>query len=240
MKRRVLFSAFLCGVLFLTTTAQEAVYQIKEITTLNDDGRLLYHENNEAKKPLQGKCRVIDGDHSAYMIAEFKDGMYNGAFQYFKYNKIFEEGTYSEGYKNGLYKIYYSDGKQIKEACPYTAGKINGIRKTYYTDGTLESEKGYNMSVEDGIDRRYEWQTNRKVKDMFYKDGKFEGKQLKYITEPLGNYYIRSNYRNGKLHGEYSEIYTDGKRKGEVRLQGIYEDGRKVGEWIDEGKKIRY
>ncbi len=241
MKRSVLFSVLLCGFFSLTITAQEAVYQVEDVIVLNyGDGRFLYRQNNEEKKPLQGKHRIIDKYRSEYILAEFKDGMYDGAYQQFKYNKLFEEGSYSEGRKNGLYKIYFPDGKQVKEECPYTEGKINGIKKTFYTDGSLESEKGYKMSVEDGIDRRYEWQTNRTLKDMFYKDGKLEGKQLQYITSNLGHYYIRSNYRNGKLHGNYSEIYTEGKRKDKVRLQGVYEDGQKVGEWIDDGKKIRY
>ena len=238
MKRRILFSAFLCNILLPMLTAQEAVYQVEEITVLNyGDGRFLFREHNESKKPLEGKHRIIDGYRSEYILAEFKDGMYHGGFQRFKYNKMVEEGTYSEGRKIGVYKIYFSDSKQVKEESPYTEGKLNGIRKTYYVDGSLQSEKGYKMSIEDGIDRKYEWQTGRILRDMFYKDGVLEGKQEQHIMSNIGNYMKYSNYRNGKLHGPYSEVYTEGKKKDKIRLKGTYKDGEKTGEWIDNRKK---
>ncbi|MDO4702542.1 toxin-antitoxin system YwqK family antitoxin [Tannerella sp.] len=214
MKRRILFSVFLCSILLPMLRAQEVVYQVEEITVLNyGDGCFLFREHNESKKPLEGKHRIIDGYLSEYILAEFKDGMYHGSFQRFKYNKMVEEGMYFEGRKIGVYKVYFSDSKQVKEESLYTEGKLNSIRKTYHVDGSLQSEKGYKMSVEDGIDRKYESQTGKILRDMFYRDGVLEGKQERHIMSNIGNYVKRSNYRNGKLHGPYSEVYTEGEKR---------------------------
>ena len=76
MKKIMLLLLF--GVMVLTSTAQEKVYQIEEITVINyGDGRLLFRLSNEEKTPLNGSHRLIDGSHSEYILADFKDGMYH-------------------------------------------------------------------------------------------------------------------------------------------------------------------
>lgn len=89
MKRTLLMLLF--GAIVLTGTAQEKVYQIEEITVINyGDGRMLFCQNNEDKTPLNGSYRLIDGYHSEYILAEFKDGMYCGSYQHFKNNKLLQ------------------------------------------------------------------------------------------------------------------------------------------------------
>lgn len=83
MKRIII--SLLLGVMVLTVTAQEKVYQIDEVSVINyGDGRLLFRQANDEKAPLNGEHRLIDGYRSEYILAEFKDGMYNGKYQRFK------------------------------------------------------------------------------------------------------------------------------------------------------------
>ena len=71
----------------LNVVAQEKVYQIEEVSVINyGDGRLLFRQQNDDKTPLQGEHRIIDGYHSEYLIANFKDGMYDGLYRHFKRN----------------------------------------------------------------------------------------------------------------------------------------------------------
>lgn len=231
--------SLLLGVLTLTGAAQEKtqpadqekVYSADEISVINyGDGRLLFRQFNEDKTPLNGLHRIIDGYRSEYILAEFKDGMYNGSYRYFKNNKLKEEGTYKEGRKDGVYKEYYSDGVAVEKETPFKEGRINGIVKTYYTNGSLESEKGYAMSVEDGIEREYDYQSGEITTDRNYKNGVLHGDQVAFYNSNIGDFVQRATYDNGKRIGQFSEIFTDGA----VKIIGRYDkDGKKDGEWLE-------
>lgn len=92
------------------------VYQVDELSVINyGDGRLLFRQYDKDNTPLNGSHRIIDGYRSEYILAEFKDGMYNGDYKYFKNNRLKEEETYKEGRKDGVYKEYYSDGVALKK-----------------------------------------------------------------------------------------------------------------------------
>lgn len=225
-----LIMSLLFGAMTLTGVAQETVYQVDEVSVINyGDGRLLFRQFNEAKAPLNGQHRIIDGYRSEYILADFKDGMYNGSFQHFKYNKLKEEGTYSEGRKNGIYKEYYSDGIAVKKATPFKDGKLNGIVTSYYTDGKPEKEKEYAMSVEEGIERSYNYETGN-VSERNYKGGRQHGTQVIYYSSNIGDYVERSVYDNGKRVGKFSETFSDGS----IKSLGQYDtNGKKDGEWLE-------
>lgn len=241
MKKALFILTFLLSIVVLS--AQNNVYELGDITIINyGDGRLLFRENNESKTPLNGNHRIINGITSEYILSEFKDGMYNGKYQLFRYNKLTEEGEYKEGWKNGLYKEYYSEGK-LKKETPYTDGKLNGVVKNYYTDGNLEKEKEYKMSIEDGIETRYDYKTREKTIDRRYKDGKLDGFQRAIIISNTGNYTQISYYEKGNPIGKFSEIYLDGT----IKTLGSYNSfSNKDGEWIirnpfeNKGKKQIY
>lgn len=248
MKKLII--AFLLGISVLSTTAQEKVYQVDEVSVINyGDGRLLFRQTNDDKSPLNGKHRIIDGYRSEYLLAEFKDGMYNGTYQHFKSNKLKEEGIYKEGRKDGTYLKYYSDGVKVEKETPYKDGKLNGIVKSFYTNGQLESEKGYTMSVEDGIERKYNYETGKVTTEKNYKNGVQHGSQKVHISSNIGEYDQEATYNMGKPIGEFCETFMDGT----IKTLGQYNiNGRKDGEWLQrdsfskkdndkfEGKRIIY
>lgn len=197
--------------LTLTGMAQEKVYQVDELSVINyGDGRLLFRQYDKDNTPLNGSHRIIDGYRSEYILAEFKDGMYNGDYKYFKNNRLKEEGTYKEGRKDGVYKEYYSDGVALKKEAPFKEGKLNGIVKTYYTNGKLETEKGYAMSIEDGVERDYDYESGEITTDRNYKNGVLHGSQIAHYGSNIGDFIQRVTYENGKMTGSFSEIFTDG------------------------------
>lgn len=214
-----------------TALAQEIVHQVDDITVINyGDGRLLFREFNKDKAPLNGQHRIIDGYRSEYVLADFKDGMYDGNFQHFKNNKLKEQGTYKQGRKDGIYKEYYFDGVAVKVETPYKEGKINGIRRSYYTNGKPEKEKGYEMSVEHGIERLYSYDS-RNITERNYKDGRQHGAQIIFYSSNTGDFVERSTYDNGKRVGKYSETFTNGtiKKLGQYNAQG-----ERDGEWLEQ------
>lgn len=237
-----LIFVLLCGVLALPAQGQEQVRQVEEITVINyGDGRFLFREATEAKTPLAGEHRIIDGYRSECIVAEFENGMYNGLYRHFKNNKLTEEGTYKEGRKDGLFKYYTSSGK-LREEKPYMEGKINGIVKSYYLNGKLEKEKGYKMSEEHGVDKYWEYNDGdcRLTRDNNYKDGIPDGRQWSVISSNANGFIKECFYKEGRLDGKYSEIYTEGKGLNKIRQKGEYRNGEQVGKWTDNRGKYDF
>jgi len=216
---RKIILTLLLGIISLNTSAQEKVYQIEEVSVINyGDGRLLFRQQDKDKTPLQGEHRIIDGYHSEYILATFKDGMYDGLYRHFKRNVLAEESTYKNGNLEGYRKVYYGDGKTLQRESPLTGGKLNGIAKTYFSNGKVETEVGYKMGEQDGFDRRYDENGELRL-DTYYKDGKPDGNWVQHFISNVGNYTRRCSYKNGLLAGEYSEIWSDGNPRKKRYLQ---------------------
>ena len=101
MKKLILFIGLLLFA-FLNVCAQKE-YQIEQVSAINmGDGRILFRDL-KTDKPLDGEHRIIDGYHSAYILADFKEGLYNGKYEEHEYNKLICEGAYKEG-RTGITK----------------------------------------------------------------------------------------------------------------------------------------
>lgn len=87
---------------------------------------------------------------------------------------------------------------------------MNGIVKTYYTNGKLETEKGYAMSIEDGVERDYDYESGEITTNRNYKNGVLHGSQIAHYGSNIGDFIQRVTYENGKMTGSFSEIFTDG------------------------------
>jgi antitoxin component YwqK of YwqJK toxin-antitoxin module len=254
MKKRILLLTLFVVAAICSVSAQKE-YDIEHITVINlGDGRYLFrtHEKDDKdEKPLQGEHKIIDGYHSEYILADFKDGLYNGKYKHFKNNKLKEEGTYKEGNKDGVYTIYkgdgtiekqetfkagksddmkkeyYSDGT-LKSESLYKDGKKEGLWKTYYTDGKLQLEKSYKDGLDDGPERKYDFETGDLTAELNFVKGKKDGKQRQRMVSNQRNFFINSNYTNGVLDGEYDETYED---NGVVAKKGVYKNGKEEGIW---------
>ena len=231
MKKIMLLLLF--GVMVLTSTAQEKVYQIEEITVINyGDGRLLFRLNNEEKTPLNGSHRLIDGYHSEYILADFKDGMYHGNCRHFKENKLLEECRYKEGNRDGLYKRYYGDGQTVQSERTFIDGKVDGVSRTYHSNGKVETEKVYKLGIEDGYDRRYDSDGTLTL-DECYKDGKRDGKWTQHLSSNLGDMVRISFYKNGLPDGQWSETWKDGKPEKSTTYKNDEKNGEEITYFTD-------
>lgn len=225
MKKVILL--LLLGAWVFTSVAQEKVFQVNEVSVINyGDGRLLFRELNEEKTPLQGEYRIIDGYHSEYILASFKNGMYDGLYRHFKRNVLAEESTYKDGWREGYRKTYYGDGKTLQGEGTFVEGKLHGVCKSYYQNGKVETEVCYKMGDQDGCDRKYE--EGSLVRDTYYKDSKPDGNWVEHLSGSI-DFTRRSSYKNGLLTSEYSETL----KNGNLRKKGTYKEGKKDGIWIE-------
>lgn len=224
------FKYFLTGLLTVVaiTVAAQNEINIERVSVINvGDGRMLFRDA-DSEKPLDGEHRIIDGYRSEYILAQFKDGMYDGSYSYFKYNKLVEEGSYKEGHKDGSFKEYFSDGTSIKNEKFYMEGKADGIWRTYYVNGALGSEKGYKNGLEHGPEKQYGQETGKLKLDNNYVDGKRHGRQISYQAGNSGEDMREANYTMGMLDGLYCETLANGT----VREKGNYKNNKKEGKWI--------
>lgn len=258
MKKIMLLLLF--GVMVLTSTAQEKVYQIEEITVINyGDGRLLFRLNNEEKTPLNGSHRLIDGYHSEYILADFKDGMYHGNYRHFKENKLLEECRYKEGNRDGLYKRYYGDGQTVQSERTFIDGKRDGkwtehlsgnagdvTRISFYKnglpdgqwsetwkDGKPRSKSSYKDGKKEGVWIRY-GKGGKPEKSTTYKNDEKNGEEITYFTD--GTPEKSSNYLNGKLNGVTKEFYFG---SGKCKSEYTFKNGEREGaykRYFDTGK----
>lgn len=258
MKKIMLLLLF--GVMVLTSTAQEKVYQIEEITVINyGDGRLLFRLNNEEKTPLNGSHRLIDGYHSEYILADFKDGMYHGNYRHFKENKLLEECRYKEGNRDGLYKRYYGDGQTVQSERTFIDGKRDGkwtehlsgnagdvTRISFYKNGLPDgqwsetwkggkprSKSSYKDGKKEGVWIRY-GKGGKPEKSTTYKNDEKNGEEITYFTD--GTPEKSSNYLNGKLNGVTKEFYFE---SGKCKSEYTFKNGKREGaykRYFDTGK----
>ena len=237
-----------------STTAQNEI-KLRDIECYNlGDGRYFCHDR-ETKKPLQGSSRIIDGYTTQYTEAVFKNGIPDGSWKTYKYNKLAEEYMYDNGILTGQCKEYYEDGS-VKVLRNYDKGELNGRYMEYYPDGSvkisrnfvkgkpdgkfleygtngkIESEVNYKNGLQDGPEIRYDSEGNIRSQSN-YAGGKASGKEVRNISSNAGDYVQTANYnKEGKYDGAYSEIFTNGN----VKEKGQYVNGKKDGTW-EYGKK---
>lgn len=156
MKRMNCYFLLLAASLCVLPLHAQKEYPIDRITAINlGDGRILHREIS-GDKPLDGEHRIIDGYHSAYILARFKDGLYNGDYEEYIYNKLKAKGSYKEGWKDGTFRKYDDEGR-VTEEKSYKSGKLDGAHRTFYTNGKLEMERFYKAGKQDGKDVYYEF-----------------------------------------------------------------------------------
>ena len=125
MKRMNCYFLLLAASLCVLPLHAQKEYPIDRITAINlGDGRILHREIS-GDKPLDGEHRIIDGYHSAYILARFKDGLYNGDYEEYIYNKLKAKGSYKEGWKDGTFRKYDDEGR-VTEEKSYKSGKLDG------------------------------------------------------------------------------------------------------------------
>lgn len=214
--------------LFLPVVAQaQKEYSIEQVSAINvGDGRILFRDLT-TESPLNGDRRIIDGYHSAYIRAEFKDGFYNGKYEEYGYGKLLCEGAYKEGRKNGVFKTYDSEGR-VKEEKSYKDAKLDGAHRTYYTTGQIEREVNYSNGKQDGKELAYDPDGTLR-RDHTYKDGKQVGKQFTFLKGTYELYETEYYDEYGRKDGDYSSIFTFGL----PHVLGHYKNGLKDGRWIE-------
>lgn len=226
MKRLMSLFTILIIISQVNIQAQEQI-QLTDIEMINlGDGQRYATKKDTDKTPVDGKCRIITGYTTEYIDAEFKKGYAEGVWKYYKNNILTEEMAFAEGYLNGDQISYYPDG-EVKSKATLKKGKVDGTAVAYRHDGTIESELTMEDGIQEGPEKYYNNDGSIRSRTEF-KNGKAEGESFSIINYGMSDQYrIIQFYKNGLLHGPYTEVYTNDQDK----VSGKYSEGKKTGVW---------
>ena len=148
----------------------------------------------KGKEYNKNKVLIYDG--------EFKNGERSGqGKEFFLNGNLLFNGNYLNGKRNGQGKEFYPNGNLLYEG-DYMSGKRNN-GNIYLTEGKTDK-----IIKGDGINK--EFSENGNLLEGEYKDGKKQGKWVKYDIN--GEILIEGNYKNSKKNGIWIE-FLPGRRK---------------------------
>ena len=151
---------------------------------------------------IRKKGKEYNKDKVLIYEGEFKNGERNGqGKEFFLNGNLLFNGNYLNGKRNGQGKEFYPNGNLLYEG-DYMSGKRNN-GNIYLTEGKTDK-----IIKGDGINK--EFSENGDLLEGEYKDGKKQGKWVKYDIN--GEILIEGNYKNSKKNGIWIE-FLPGRRK---------------------------
>lgn len=248
--KRLLFALLLALLCYGQAGAQKE-YPIEQVSVINvGDGRFLYRDL-KTDKPLDGDRRIIDGYHSAYIQAEFKDGFYNGKYAEYEYNKLRCEGAYRDGRQVGKQYSFIQGSHEYYETSYYNEqGLQDGEYTEVYTFGqprltghfangqkdgvwTEIAESGdtlyiatYRAGREEGLQVRFSRQTGTRIKEYYMKGDRPDGLYREYNPNN-GELIYEATYQYGRLHGKERRLVLDNRY--DYWETSTYVNGRQTG-----------
>ena len=147
-----------------------------------------------------------------------KQGMWK---EFYENGNVKNECNYTDDKKNGYYKEYSMNGS-LSNTIKYVNGKIENnapeltkldIKTEYYEGGIVKYTGGYKDGVPEGIHREYSIE-GKIVNSKIFKEGILTGEGI--LDE------------QGHEQGLWKEYHPNG----QLKSQGEYKDGKRIGEWI--------
>lgn len=225
-------------------SGQNVYYYSQLESTRTEDGRTQYKES-ATNKPLKGECKVIASirDKNTYYLTKYKNGFKTGTDVSYKRGRVEMECNYKDGWREGILKEYYSEGNPKREAS-FKNGKLDGKDLYFYTDGSIEKEINYKDGVQHGKEIAYDWQTREVSRELFFNNGKPDGKQTKRISSNVGDFTEIAVYEDGQLKDYKETHYPSGtlrktkiagketlyRKDGSVEYERMYVNNRLEGE----------
>jgi len=156
-------------------------------------------------------------------------------------------------------KIYFPDGKTLRQVIEFKKGKKNGYMKEYYDNGVLKAQHFYINDTlndtsafyyKDGRLKSFQFYKNKRkhgcwkeynkegklYSEIFFKDGLLDSTSSVY-TYRTGKLLTRVRYKDGIKNGLEEKYYANGK----PQYKALYDEGRPclgTEEWYESGRKI--
>ena len=167
-------------------------------------------------------------------------GLKQGAWRKFYENGRLEfEGAFLDNKPTGIFRYYYDNGSK-KALIEHNVNSGRSLANFFHPNGQIMSGGIYKNQLKDST-----WITFTEsglVSEISnYQNNELHGPRTTYYISGLEGStnripFVKSNYKNGKLDGEYVELFMDGKKK----IYSFYVDGNLQGismEYFRNGNK---
>ena len=151
-----------------------------------------------------------------------KNGLRQGVWKDFYHSGVVKtEGPYSDDKKNGYFKEYSIKGSLLNTT-KYVMDKIQNnvaelakvdIKNEYYPTGKVKYSGGFKGDIPQGVHREYS-EDGKITSSKVYDEGQLTGEGI--MDE------------KGIQQGLWKEYHPNG----QLRAQGEYKDGKRIGEWV--------
>lgn len=191
-----------------------------KVLPLGNDIKQFY--DAATNKPLDGTYHIII-HRRRYLIGELKNGLPHGIWEEYLHPNLHKKETYKEGQLDGkVYRYSSSTGNVESEKT-----MKNGVEQEfiYYYKGKVRQHFTFDEQGEKhGHFITYDFSGNISDEET-YVHGKREGEHIQYRDGAK----TITNYKNGKIMGEYTEWYPNGL----LKQKGTYdEENKRTGYWV--------
>lgn len=196
----------------------------------------LVNQVNDASEKIGSWVKYFDNGKIKYE-GQFNNDKPTGKFTYYyKKGNVKATSIFSNNGTIAHNISYYENGKLLAEG-KYVNQKKDSIWKYYLNEASNPciSTETYVDGILVGESITYYPDTGEAAEIVFFKNGKKNGKLLKYF--PDGKQMTESYYIDGLPDGKFTHYHPDGK----VQIMGRYKSGKQVGDWkyYDEnGKQV--
>lgn len=165
---------------------------------------------------------------------------YTGKVKYYNDTILIAEGNFRKGIPNGRWKYYDWEGKLLEDI-GYKMGNKVGIEKRYY-----RREIPYWVSITKKSKRyikNYEYfeETGKKYQSRVQKIDKIGNATIKFMrfheNGKLRQKCTSFQFMNWTLASPYFGVYEEYNVQGKPIAKGTYDNGAKVGQWIEQNPK---
>lgn len=200
-----------------------------------------------------GQYATFDKQQHKIITSQFVNHQLQGPFtRYYPGGQKQTQGQYNKSQRDGLWIWWYPDGQermrvqyqnaklqgqylryypngQIETATQYDNDQANGLHVRWFPNGDTKLIGGYNHNVMDGP--WISWNVNHKTQWAHMASNGLKDIYLK-TWYPDGTPKLDTGYDMGQLDGLYTEHHSNG----QIKTQGHYHKGQKIGEWITKDK----
>ena len=157
---------------------------------------------------------------------EYKNGIENGTYKFFKPNgEIRKSGIYINGKKSGKWEELFITTDSIYQIVEYKDGKKTGGFKEYYQNGKISMNGHYKDDLKNGL-WTYNFRNGSLDMEGQFKDDQQDGFWTFYY--PKGIEYYKGYFVNGQKDGNWEFFYNNST----LWKKGEYKFDLKNGYWI--------
>jgi len=160
------------------------------------DGKQLYRKGSYSHGKRDGEWTFWHSNGQVAKTGVYKADREDGMWTFSRKDGTLERvAAYKNGRKDGEERVYFADGKSLREKRSFAIGKRHGTWKSWFEDGEKQSEASFQDGKLHGMTRRW-YSDGKKEAEQSFKNGVQHGRFVQW--DKGGNIIKDRRFENGK------------------------------------------